>query len=452
MTLAKAIEVRRWTREIKPIARLAVPIMAGMISQMLIGLADTVMVGRVGVVPLAAASFVNTLAHLPFIFSLGLLSSIAVLTAQVFGARKPVETGEVLRHGLVISTMVGIGASAGVAIMHPLLSRFGQPPEVVAAAGKYLLLFAASLAPALISHGCRQFSEAVNRPWIPNLILLGGVLLNVLLNWILIFGHWGLPAMGLEGAGWATLITRLIQAGCFLGYLFYTPVMRSFHPASWKAPCQRLWFRRLLTIGWPVGAQHLLEIGAFSLAALMMGWIHAEAMAAHQIAMTCAATSFMFALGIGMASCIRVGQAHGAGRHHRKHRIGLLSIMMAASVMGMFGILFISAGTPIARLFVKEPSVIALAAHLLFLAALFQVADGTQVAALSALRGLNDVRIPVLVAGLAYWLLALPTGYLLAFPCQLGAAGIWIGLAVGLGTTALGLSWRFHRLTSIHQN
>jgi MATE family multidrug resistance protein len=281
------------------------------------------------------------------------------------------------------------------------------------------------------------------------LILLGGVLLNVLLNWVFIFGHWGVPAMGLDGAGWATLLTRLIQAGCFLAYLFHTPIMRSFHPVAWEVRYERLWFRRLLAIGWPVGAQHLLEVGAFSFAALMVGWIHAEAMAAHQIAITCATTSFMFALGIGMATCIRVGQTHGAGLHRRKRRIGLLSILMAAGIMGAFGILFISARAPIARLFVDAPAVIALATHLLFLAALFQVADGTQVAALSALRGLNDVRVPVLVAGLAYWLIALPAGYLLAFPCQLGAAGIWIGLAGGLGTAAVGLSWRFHRLTAL---
>ena len=419
--------------------------MAGMLAHMLIGIADTIMVGRVGVVPLAASAFVNAITHLPLVFGVGLLSAIAVLTSQAFGARQAAEAGEVLRHGLVVATGAGVLTAASLACLRPFLHWFGQPPEVVAASGTYLVLFGASMCPALVAHGCKQFSEALNRPWAPTFILLGGVLLNVLLNWILIYGNWGAPALGLEGAGWATLIARSVMALCMIGYVVRAPALRAFQPARWRAALSRERFRRLLNIGWPVATQHLLEVSAFVFAALMMGWISADAIAAHQIAITCAATSFMFPLGIGMATCIRVGHACGAGQHERMRRIGFVGIGLAAGIMGVFAVMFVVAGGPIARLFVAAPVVVQLTMQLLIVAAVFQIADGVQIGAISALRGLTDVRMPAMIAGFAYWIIAVPLGAALAFPATQGAVGIWIGLATGLGVAAFSLLWRFHR-------
>ena len=446
-SFARRLKLRRWTREVAPTLSLALPIVAGMISQMAIGIADSVMVGRLGVVPLAAASFVNSIAHLPFVFSLGVLSAIAILTSQAFGAGQFNQAGELLRHGLALSAAIGVGAAAVLAAVHPFLDWFGQPPEVVAAAGTYLLLFAASLAPALFVHGAKQFSEAVNQPWIPALVLLGGVGLNVGLNWILIYGHCGAPALGLEGAGWATLIARTVMAVCLLVHMVRSRSLCRFQPERWLSPLQRACFRRLLALGGPVAAQHLLEITAFALAGIMAGWINAESIAAHQIALTCASTSFMFALGLGMATCIRVGQSLGSRQYARMGRIGFGAVGIAVLIMGMFGVLFTLAGRPIARLFVSDPRVVILAGELLFITALFQIADATQVVSASALRGLADVRVPILISGLAYWLIALPLAYVLAFSGKQGVVGIWIGLAAGLGAAALALAYRFYRQT-----
>jgi MATE family multidrug resistance protein len=437
-------KLRRWTREVRPTLALAFPIMSGMVGHMLMGLTDTLMIGRVGVVPLAAAAFVNAVAHLPMIFGIGLLSSVAVLASQAFGSRDVGGVGEVFRHGLILSVVAGLGTVGVLVCLAPFLGVFGQPPEVVAASGTYLLLFGGSMLPMMVAHGCKQFSEALNHPWPPTLFLLGSVLLNVLLNWVLIYGHWGAPALGLEGAGLATLLARLAMMTGVLLYVVRAKVLRAFQPAGWWARYDWRRFRRLLDLGWPVAAQHLLEVSAFVFAALMMGWIDADAIAAHQIAINCAATSFMFAFGIGMAVCIRVGHAWGAGHYARLRRIGFVGLVMAVGVMGAFAVLFMSAATPIARLFVESPAVIALAARLLFVAALFQVADGLQVVSLSALRGLADVQIPAAIAVLAYWIIAVPTAYLLAFPGQRGAVGIWIGLATGLGAAALALCLRFH--------
>jgi MATE family multidrug resistance protein len=206
-------------------------------------------------------------------------------------------------------------------------------------------------------------------------------------------------------------------------------------------------FRSLFKLGWPVAGQHLFEVSAFTFAAVMMGWISADAIAAHQIAITCAALSFMFVLGLGAAACIRVGHAYGARQFVRMRRIGLGAIGLAAGIMAMFGVVFMVAGKPIAGLFIASPTVVELTAQLLIVAAIFQIADGVQVTSLSALRGLGDVRVPAFIAVLAYWVLAVPLGWWLAFRVEWGAVGIWTGLATGLGVAAIGLAWRFHRQT-----
>jgi len=447
MALRIIQHLRLLRREIRPTLALALPIMAGMVSQMLMGLADTIMVGHVGVVPLAAASFVNAVAHLPLVFGLGLLSSIAVLTSQAYGARKPEEAGEILRHGLIVSVIMGVAAALSMFALHPFLGHLGQQSEVVVEARDFLLLFGASLFPGLVAHGCKQFAEALKHPWAPTFVMLGGVFLNVFLNWILIYGNWGAPALGLTGAGWSTLIARTVMALVLLTYVLRAPALRAFQPTHWRAALSRSRFYSLLKLGWPVAGQHFCEVSAFAFAAIMMGWISADAIAAHQIAITCAAMSFMFVLGLGAATCIRVGHAYGAGQFVRMRRIGWGAIGLAAGIMAAFGVIFMVFGKPIAGLFISSPTVVELTAQLLIVAAVFQIADGVQVTSICASRGLADVRVPALIAVLAYWVLTIPLGSLLAFRANWGAVGIWTGLATGLGVAAVGLAWRFHLKT-----
>lgn len=423
------------------------PIMAGMVSHMLMGLADTIMVGQVGVVPLAAASFVNILLHPPVTFGLGLLSAVAVLTSQAFGAKNPQQGGEALRNGLVASILFGLLIAIGGHLLLSHLHRFGQKPEVISESGTYLLICGWSVIPALIAHAAKQFSEALNHAWAPNFILLAGVLLNIFLNWILIFGKLGAPALGLEGAGWATLIARIIVAIAMLIYLARNTDLRSFLPAHWFAGLHLSRLKQLVALGGPVGLQHLLEVSAFAFAALMMGWISAEALAAHQIAITSAATTFMFMVGLGMAVCIRVGHAYGARKFRRTRRIGFVGLVLAAAGMSVFGLMFMTLRYPLAKSFIADPEVIRLAAQFFIVAALFQIADGVQVTAMSALRGLSDVKIPAMVAILAYWIISIPLAYILAFRLNYGPIGIWIALALGLAIAATILTWRFHHRT-----
>jgi MATE family multidrug resistance protein len=444
--------VLRWWIESRCTLALALPIMSGLVGQMLMGLTDTLMVAQVGTIPLAAAAFAHNLLNLPLVGGMGLLAAVAVLTAQAYGAREHSATGEVLRHGLFIAGGAGLGAAVLVSFLRNRVSWLGQPIEVVAAAQTYLLLTAWSLVPAMLSHALKQFSEALIRPWPPTLIMLGGVVLNILLNWLLIFGHWGLPAMGLDGAGLATLLARIATALVMLAFIVRAPALARHLPVHWFAGLSWAAIRAQINLGTPVAAQHLLEVGAFVAAALMMGWINAEAMAAHQIAITCAATTFIFALGLGMAVSIRVGHAWGAQALHRLRVVGYSGLLMSGLLMTGFAILFIFGGNTIAHAFSRSPEVVWMAALMLFIAGFFQIFDGFQVVAICALRGMSDVRLPAVVAIVSYWFVALPLAATLGFIAGMAAAGIWIGLAAGLATAATILIWRFHRLTGFRNS
>jgi MATE family multidrug resistance protein len=377
---------------------------------------------------------------------MGLISAVAVMTSHAFGSQDRTAGAEALRHGLGLSTLAGLVATLALLLLRDHAAWLRQPPEVVLEARAYIGWVGWSLVPALPAMVAKQFCEALNRPWPPTLILLGGVLLNVLLNWLWIFGHAGFPAMGLEGAGLATLAARVATLGGILLFVLRDRKLAGWLPGRWLArPVWRV-ARRQLALGWPVGLQHLLEVGAFVLGSLMMGWISARALAAHQIAITCAATTFIVALGFGMAVGIRVGHAWGAGDHAAWRRTGWVGLGFAVALMGAFAGLFLTANQPIAGLFVPDAEVRALAAGLLVIAGFFQVFDGLQVVALSALRGLSDVRRPAALVALAYWVVALPLAWLLGFVFHLGPAGIWIGLASGLAMAAATLIARFRKL------
>jgi MATE family multidrug resistance protein len=437
-------------REAKSTLALAVPIMAGQLSQMLMGVADGVMVGRVGVVPLAASSFSNSLTAVPFLFGLGLLQCISVRAAEAHGAGDRRETGEVLRHGLALSILTGLAMIALVAIVATQLHHFGQPAEVAASARNFLLLVGVSLLPMFVALSLRQFSEALNHPWPPMVIMLGSVLLNVGLNWIFIYGNLGSPALGLDGAGLATLISRLVALAAVFVYVLRA---RRFHgalPAGWLRALHWARFRSLLKIGLPTAGQLLMECGAFTLAAIMMGWLGTVPLAAHQIALTCCATAFMFPLGIAIATTIRIGQALGANAAARVRSIGFSSFALGASVMLLSALVFTLAGGTIARGFVNEASVTKLAARLLIVAALFQCFDGLQVVAAGALRGLSDAGVPMLICFFAYWLVFFPFAYVTAFRMEFGPFEIWIGLALALGVAAVLLIARFIRKSAEH--
>jgi MATE family multidrug resistance protein len=426
-------------KELRLTLALALPMIVGSVSQMLIGITDAALIGRVGTVELAAAAFTHGVFGLFYIVGIGLLLPVGVFTARDHGAGDHSGCAAWLKHGRVMALLAGGGAFLLLAALSTQLHRFGQPAEVVAVVRPFFLLNSLSLIPVFYFQVQRQYLDALGRPWVGTSIMLVDVALNALLNWVFIWGHLGAPAMGLTGSGVATLIARTLAVSAIALWL-----RREQAPAG---RLERGRFRAMLQMGVPAAGSLLFESGAFAMAMLMMGWLGAVPLAAHQIALSCAAFTFMFPLGLSMAVSIRISRALGEGRREVLRAIGFGTYGFGCAIMACFAATFVAAGGLLAAGFTADPAVITLAAQLLIVAAIFQLFDGGQVIASGALRGLTDVKVPTLITFIAYWVLSLPLGYFLAFRTSLGPVGIWTGLASGLACAAVLLGWRFRRLT-----
>jgi multidrug resistance protein, MATE family len=436
---------RRFRTELSKTLALACPIMAGQVGQMLMGLVDTLMVGHVGTGSLAAAAFANSLISVAFVFGIGILTSVGVLASRAHGAGMDRHKRIILRSSIWLSTMVGVILATVLTFTQPWLSVFRQPEAVLGQAKPFIAILSWSLVPALVFISSKSFSEALSRPLVPALIMYLGVALNVFLNWVLIFGNLGAPALGLVGAGWATFISRIVTMTGTL--LFCVRVTGSGFSVLLPSLLSLPTINSLLRIGLPVGFQYLSEVGAFAFAAILMGWIGTAALAAHQIAITCAATTFMFPLGIAQAVGVRIGQAVGAGTDKLVRVIGFGGLCLSGLIMLIFALVYATLGHSIANAFNSDSAVVSLTSNLLLVAGLFQIADGVQVTAMGGLRGLADVRAPMVMAFIFYWLCAIPIGYIAAFVFGAGAVGIWAGLAIGLFIAAITLTIRFWLLT-----
>jgi multidrug resistance protein, MATE family len=429
-------------RELWPTLVLALPIVVGLLSQMLIGLTDTAFIGRLGAVPLAAAAFTQGLFGMFYVVGIGLLFGPSVFTARDHGAQDDAGGMSWLRHGRVLALAVAVAGFGLLALISTQFERLGQPPEVIAIVRPFFLLISVSLVPALIFHVHRQFAEAVGHAWGPMLIIVLNVALNAFLNWVLVFGHLGFSALGLIGSAWASLVARSFAVLVLVVWLRFSPHFARYRAASWSG-WERDRFVRLLRIGVPAGGMLLFETGAFSACALMMGWLGAVPLAAHQIAQSCASLTFMVPLGLSHAVSVRISRARGEGRTLALRAIGLGALLTGLFVMSSFALLYSLAGGAIAEKFTSARDVATLATRLLAVAAIFQVFDGSQVICVGALRGLTDVRVPAVLTFAAYWLLSLPLGYWLAFHTSLGPVGPWLGLAAGLAGAAVSLALRF---------
>jgi len=427
-------------KELRLTLALALPMIMAQLSQMLIGITDSALIGRVGTVQLAGSAFCQSVFGVFFIIGIGLLLPVGVYTARDHGAGDADGCATWLQHGRAMALLAGTASFVLLGLLSTQLHRFGQPPEVVAVVRPFFLLISLSLIPVLYFQVQRQYLEAMGRPWIGTCIMFADVGLNALLNWMFIWGHLGAPALGLTGSGLATLLARILAVSAISFWLHREGAGR--RRLEWRH------FRSMLQLGVPAAVSLVFEIGAFSAAALMMGWLGATALAAHQVALSCTAFTFMVPLGLSMAVSIRVSKVRGEGRHAAVRPI-------VFGVLGLTGVLmlgtastFTLAGGWLARAFTPDPAVVSLAAQLLVVAAVFQLFDGGQVVAVGALRGLTDVKVPTVMTFVAYWIISLPVAYGLAFHTRAGPLGIWVGLAVGLACACGLLLHRFGRKTA----
>jgi MATE family multidrug resistance protein len=433
--------------------RLAAPMALTQLSQIAMMTTDLAFIGRLGGDAIAAAALAGTIYFVSFTFGMGLMSAVAPLAAQAFGAGDPALVRRSLRAGLWAGLIVALPIMVFPLQGEAILLALGQAQEPARLAQNYLLGLAWGVAPALWFMALRSFMGAVNRPEPVLWITLVAIPINAVLVYPLLYGAWGLPALGLFGAG---LATSLVNLGSFLAGLWFTTRRAPFRDYHVLA---RLWridwslMRQIVLIGAPMSLAFLLEYGLFSAAALLMGLIGTAALAAHQIALQVAAILYMIPYGISMAATVRVG--HAAGRHDADgvRRAGLTAISIGIALAAVLTLAVIVARFAIAQFFLgdgaaENDAAATLAVTLLAIGATFFVTDALQAVTSGALRGIKDTRLPLLFAAIGYWLVGFPASYALGFLTPLGAVGIWIGLSMGTATHATLLILRFLKLSN----
>ncbi|QDA61363.1 MATE family efflux transporter [Hymenobacter jejuensis] len=436
---------------IKPTLLLAYPVVLSQLGHVLVNVCDSVMVGQTGKIPLAAVSLGVSVNTVVMVLGLGLSMGITPLVAAADGKRDVRRLGELLVHGVWLSAVAGLVLAGVGFLIAPLLHHLHQPAEVVALAAPWVRVLFVSLLPLMVFQGFKQFAEGLGLTRQAMFLSIMANVINALLCYALIFGHFGAPRLGLMGSAWATLTARILMA-LFMGlYVLRAARLRPYREAAghWLHP-EAAVLRRLIGLGAPIGVQMMFEMGAFSFSAIMIGWLGATSLAAHQIAINVASVTYMAASGIAAAATIRVGNLRGLGDLSGARNAGFTSYTLTFLFMSTMALVLIAGRNRIPYFYNHDPQVVAYASNLLLIAALFQVSDGLQVVGLGALRGLEDVKVPSVVALLAYWAVALPLGYALGFLLHLGATGVWIGLLTGLSLVAGVLLWRFRQHSAVH--
>jgi MATE family multidrug resistance protein len=423
---------------------LAYPVIIGQLGFIMMGVVDSVMVGEIGAAPLAGASLGNSFFFLIFIIGLGVAMSVTPLIAILVGAERFSECGIYFRQSLIVNMSLGLILMVIIVFCSDLFEFFNQPPEVATQASSYAKIIALSILPAMLFHTYKQFIEGFSIMIPAMVIAITANIINAFANWVFIYGNLGMPALGLDGAGWATFSSRVFMALTIALYVmnkeFFKKYDVNFHfrNVNFKV------IKKILQIGLPSGFQYFFEVGAFSFAVIMIGWLGTNPLAAHQIAINLASITFMSVLGISAAGGIRVGNEVGKKDISEVRRAGFTAIIMGASVMFICGIIFITFNKFLPTLYIDDAAVVKIASSLLIIAAIFQVSDGTQGVGIGVLRGLMDVKIPTLITFVAYWVIALPIGYVLGFIFDFGVQGVWVGLLLGLTASATMLTIRFN--------
>ena len=365
-------------------------------------------------------------------FGIGISYALTPLVAQAFVNKDHNRIGSLLKNALALYTVTGFLLAGLLVFISLFYYQMGQEEAVASAAIPYLRLLALSLIPVMFYQVFRQFLEGLSKTRQVMVVSLTGNLVNVLLNYLLIFGKHGFPEMGLVGAGIATVIARALSAVMLAFYVWRRPAFQAMIAAIHQAPVKWNIIRELLALGLPSGLQLVFEVTAFGVSSIMMGWISKTALAAHQIALNVSAVTYMVYTGISAATAIRVGTFFGKADRLNERRAGISSFVLVTFSVVVCGLLLYGLRNVIPPLYSKDVAVTTMASSIFIISAFFQFGDGLQVVGLGALRGLTDVRIPTIVTLVAYWVIALSSAYFLAFYFDMGIYGIWAGLLIGL--------------------
>ena len=419
----------------------------------LVGLFDSIMVGHYATVDLAAVSFSNALFFTVMVFAMGALMGLTPLVGVEVGKMSD-ETEHfkiqsritsLFQNGALFTILLSIFTLFLLGGCIPFLHCFGQDPAVVEVARPYYTLIVLSIIPFLFFTFFKQFLEGLGNTSVAMVITLAMNALNIFLNWLFIYGNWGCPELGATGAGIGSLVARIGMPICFFAAMYFRREWKGYIRSIRTRAFRLSTIKELSKIGFPIGIQTLMETIAFTAAFVFIGWISKEALAAHQIANQICDMTFMVILGIGSATTIRVSHQLGANNLHGVRMASHASIHLVLVINAIGAALMIGLRHQIPLLFTEDQEVIAIASKLVVLAGMLQLADGLQVVAASMLRGITDVKVPMIIAVISYTIICISVGLTLAFPMGMGAEGIWIGFVIGLSTAAVCLHLRFHK-------
>lgn len=426
----------RPTREtLRGLLALALPVVAVQVGLMTMGVADSVMVGHISAAALGGVALGNVFFFVVCVFGMGVLMALDPVVSQAVGARDEPAIARGLQRGVVLSLLLSVPASLLLLTTRPVLAALGQPAEVVPIAAGYVVREIPGVFPFYAFIVFRQTLQALGRMRAIVLVIVLANLLNVGLNWILIFGRLGFPAMGADGSAWATTLARWAMLAGIVG-LAWPTVRRYLLP--WRGESfQPSALARMVTLGAPIGVHMQLEFGVFGAVGLLMGRLGTEAVAAHQIALNLASLTFMVPLGVSGAATVLVGHAIGRGEQAEARRAAGAALMVGLGFMSLTAGAFLLVPRLFASAYSNDPAVLALASILIPIAGVFQVFDGLHVVSSGVLRGVADTRYPMAVGLIGFWLLGLPISLTLGFGAGLGPAGLWWGLAAGLAIAAV---------------
>ncbi|MGI0484673.1 MATE family efflux transporter [Pantanalinema rosaneae CENA516] len=442
----------RLLTEVRESLILALPLAGAQLAQSATGFVDTVMMGILGSATIAAGGLGAITFNGLVLVTSAILSAVSPLVAEAYGSGNRHRAAQVTRQGLWLAVIMTIPLMVILWNGNALLQGLGQAPATARLAESYLRSIVWGCFPALAFAVLRSFVSALSQPRPIMVIVVGGTLLNIGGNYVLIFGKFGLPALGLAGIGWASTLSLWSMFLALTGYMVWNSTLRSYRVFHQLFRFQGKLMRELLRVGLPIGGLVMVEAGLFTITTFLMGQLGTVTLAAHQVALQTAAITFTGALGVSFATTVRVGQLGGQGDTRGMRLAGLVGIGLGGAFMALMGILFWAIPDRIVALYldVHDPAnqaVISLAKQLLGVAAVFQIVDGLQVTAAGALRGLKDTRLPMLIGFVAYWCVGLTIGYLLGIRFGFAGVGLWWGLAIGLMVAAVVLTLRFLHLS-----
>ncbi|MDG1175252.1 MAG: MATE family efflux transporter [Flavobacteriales bacterium] len=448
--------LKTYTKEFNRNLQLAWPIILGLLGHTVVGLVDNIMVGKLGTGPLAAVSLGNSFLFMAMSVILGFSTGITPLVAASDSTNNTKEGKSVLKNGILLVTGLGIILTVIIFLIKPLLYHMKQTEEVVELVIPYLNIVALSLIPLAIFQAFKQFADGLSQTKYSMWATIIANVLNVILNYVLIYGIWIFPEMGIVGAAWGTLISRVVMAIAMYLYIFKKDKFLVYFENLWKEKFLKTTIKKLNGIGFPSALQMFFEFGIFTAGIWLSGTLGKNPQAANQIALNLSSMTFMFAMGLAVVATIRVGNQFGLKSFKELRRIAFSIFLLILIMDVIFAIFFMIYNEFLPTLYLDvndvankqdNTEVITITAKLMIIAAFFQLFDGMQAVVLGALKGMQDVKIPTAITFVAYWIISFPICYLAGISFGYGSEGIWLGFLVGLGASAVMLLWRFQVVT-----